>query len=130
MLNSQLEQRGDGVAVDPIATGVSFPLHQGMLARVSRISLATAMMSGLVLAAGPVGSAAASPVGAFGLFDIPQASSSPHGIAKGADGNMWFIELTGNRVSRITPTGAITEFPIPTAGSWATSITLGPDGSM
>ena len=59
----------------------------------------------------------ASPAGAFALFDIPEASSSPESIALGVDGNMWYTERVGNRISRITPSGMISEFRIPTASS-------------
>ena len=98
--------------------------------RVSRISLATAMVAGLVLATGPVSSSTASPVGAFALFDIPEISSAPEDIAKGPDGNMWFTERAANRISRLTPAGVITEFAVPTGGSMPAGITLGPDGNM
>ena len=128
--NSRIELLGDCLPVNAIAPGVRTPRHRALLGRISRVSLATAMVSGLVLAAGPVGPAAASPVGAFALFDIPDNSSTPEGIAKGSDGNMWFTERVGNRISRITPTGAITEFLIPTTTSIPAGITLGPDGNM
>src|SRR5687767_11469901 len=58
--------------------------------------------------------------------------SHPHGIARGADGNLWFTDTGGpGRVSRVTPAGAITEF---TAGltphAMPAGITPGPDGNM
>ena len=31
----------------------------------------------------------------------------------GPDGNLWFTEMTGNRIGRITPAGVVTEFPLP-----------------
>ena len=34
----------------------------------------------------------------------------PDGIAAGPDGNLWFTEIDGNRIGRITPTGVVTEF--------------------
>lgn len=37
--------------------------------------------------------------------------SGPWGIAFGPDANLWFTEINGNRVARITATGAVTEFP-------------------
>ena len=44
-------------------------------------------------------------------FTVPTAGSQP-GIAAGPDGNLWFTEITGNKIGRITPAGVITEFPI------------------
>ena len=43
-------------------------------------------------------------------FPLPVAESSPLGIALGADGNLWFVEVSGSRFGRITPAGAITDF--------------------
>jgi streptogramin lyase len=59
------------------------------------------------------------------------ASSGPHHITLGPDGNLWFTETNGNRIGRINPTtGRITEFPIPTSYSYPWGITLGPDGNL
>jgi virginiamycin B lyase len=67
-----------------------------------------------------------SPKGEFnGEFKIPTTvdkskvggSSFPRGIATGPDGNVWFAELHGNKIGRITPKGEITEFPVPTPDS-------------
>ena len=55
-------------------------------------------------------------------FALPRPNSGPGDITAGADGNMWFVELSGtmdgrkpdgNRVGRITMEGEITEFPMP-----------------
>src|SRR5438105_1035777 len=53
----------------------------------------------------------------FTAFPTPTANSRPIGLASGPDGNIWFAELVGNRIGRVTPTGAIVEFPLPTANS-------------
>lgn len=59
------------------------------------------------------------------------ASSSPHSIVAGPDGNVWFTEGMGNRIGRITPTGEITEFSAGlTPNSYPDSITNGPDGNL
>ena len=34
----------------------------------------------------------------------------PAGITAGPDGNLWFTELSGDRIGRITPAGVVTEF--------------------
>ena len=42
---------------------------------------------------------------------------SPSGITAGPDGNLWFTEVSGNKIGSINPTThAIAEFPVPTAG--------------
>src|SRR5260370_1150459 len=51
---------------------------------------------------------------------------SPGGITAGPDGALWFTELNGNRIGRITPAGQLREFPLPTAMSGLYSITAGP----
>ena len=61
-------------------------------------------------------------------FTIPTAHGSPSGITTGPDGNLWFTEVTGGQIGRITPDApnTITEFPIPTANSRPFSIVTGP----
>jgi virginiamycin B lyase len=63
-------------------------------------------------------------------FDVPTPSANPVSITLGPDGNLWFTELDGNQIGRITPSGQITEFPIPTGGAKPRGITAGPDGNL
>ena len=64
-------------------------------------------------------------------FPIPTPGSLPVGIVMGPDGNLWFMEQTGNKVARMTPDGVVTdEFQIPTPVSNAAEITTGPDGNL
>lgn len=63
-------------------------------------------------------------------FPIPTSSGSPQAIAAGPDGNLWFVELVGIKIGRITPSGTITEFAIPTSQSSPFAITAGPDGNL
>jgi streptogramin lyase len=65
-------------------------------------------------------------------FAIPTSGDSPSSITTGpdADGNLWFTEVSGNKIGRVTtsPTaGVITEFAI---GGNPNSITAGPDGNL
>jgi len=66
----------------------------------------------------------------FVEYAVPTSGSRPYGITTGPDGNLWFTELSGNKVGKITTSGAITEFSIPTAASGPTYITTGPDGNL
>ena len=74
--------------------------------RSLRLLLMGAALAVLVLLA-PAGRAQAVQVTEFPLT---VAGSSPLGIALGADGNLWFVEVSGSRFGRITPAGAITDF--------------------
>ena len=109
MTNSHRDQPRKRMPMDGNSLAVRAPWHHSG----TRIALAATLVAGLVLMTAPIGSATASPVGAFGLFDTPDTSSAPEDIAKGSDGNMWFTERVGNRISRITPAGVITEFEVP-----------------
>jgi streptogramin lyase len=69
-------------------------------------------------------------------------NSEPGGITKGPDGNLWFTELLGNKIAKITPAGVITEFPLSafsndpgscngkTGTNCPAYITSGPDGNL
>lgn len=61
-------------------------------------------------------------------FPLATAEAFPIYIAAGPDGNMWFTELTGNNIGRVTADGVITEFPIPTKGSRPIAIVPDPSG--
>jgi len=58
------------------------------------------------------------------------ANSVPLWITAGPDGALWFTEVGGNRIGRITTAGAVDEFPIPTTASGLWAITAGPDGAV
>jgi streptogramin lyase len=73
----------------------------------------------------------ASTCGVFTEFNIATASSSPQGIALGADGNLWFTESSGNKIGRITPAGTVTEYSVGlSANSGLAGIAQGPDGNI
>src|ERR1700687_3806642 len=59
------------------------------------------------------------------------AGAQPWAITAGPDGNLWFTEISGNRIGRITPLGVVTEFSAGiTAGAVPYGITAGPDGNL
>lgn len=66
--------------------------------------------------------------GVFTGFPVPTASAAPLGITVGSDGNLWFTEVRGNKIGRITTTGSIKEFPIAMANSFPSGIVNGPGG--
>src|SRR2546422_282714 len=63
-------------------------------------------------------------------YPLPTRPSAPYWIAAGPDGNLWFTEIDGNKVERITTGGVVTEYPVPTVGGWLQGITAGPDGNL
>jgi virginiamycin B lyase len=64
-------------------------------------------------------------------YSTPTINSQTQGVTAGPEGHLWFTEMSGNRIGRITPDGVITEF---SAGisSVAThyGITAGPDCNL
>jgi streptogramin lyase len=69
-------------------------------------------------------------IGGVTEFAIPTGSSQSYAITAGPDGNLWFAEVHGNKIGRITPTGTVTEFAVPTGGGGPGGITAGPDGNV
>lgn len=74
-----------------------------------------------------------------GEFKIPTTSALkdksipgcwPREITRGADDNLWFCEMGGNKIGRITTKGELTEFPLPTGESKPYCIVKGADGNM
>jgi streptogramin lyase len=70
------------------------------------------------------------PRGETSDFPLPNANSSPFGITVGADQALWFAEIGGNRIGRITTAGQITEFALPNGGNSPRDIANGPDGAL
>lgn len=48
-------------------------------------------------------------------------------MAKGPDGNVWFVNSSENLVGRVTPSGEVTEYPVPNRPQ---RIAAGPDGRL
>jgi streptogramin lyase len=95
--------------------------------RVCPCRFAVAAVALLVAAAGFTSPASAQTITEF---PIPTEYSYPWGIASGPDGNLWFTEVLGNKIGRITPSGVITEFAVPTSNCYPQGITAGPDGNV
>jgi len=106
--------------------------------RSGRRSRLVALLTAIVTCVGLLSLSTAPAWAAAGTiteFPIPTASSTPRGITAGPDGNLWFTELDGNKIGRITTGGSITEFPLPStcgssAGCGPAGITAGPDGNL
>jgi virginiamycin B lyase len=68
--------------------------------------------------------------GKFTAFPIPTAKAGPWSLTPGPDGNLWFTELGGNKIGKVTTKGKITEFPVPSKQSGPYSIVTGSDGAL
>jgi streptogramin lyase len=74
--------------------------------------------------------AGADPVGTVTEFSAGiSPASEPYDIVTGPDGNLWFTELGGNRIARMTPTGTVSEFPI-ASGFGVRGIVPATDGNL
>src|SRR5579885_57996 len=43
------------------------------------------------------------PAGTITEFPLPASSGIPQAVTAGPDGNLWFTEMDGNKIGRITP---------------------------
>ena len=65
--------------------------------------------------------------GQFTAFSVPTKGASPLGIASGADGAIWFTELSKNKIGRLS-SGSFIEYKVPTLASHPNAIVAGPAG--
>ncbi|MGI8827801.1 MAG: Vgb family protein [Chloroflexota bacterium] len=64
-------------------------------------------------------------------FSIPTSNSSTDDVGLGPNGDPWFTEQNGNKISWINPaTNHITEYKIPTANSGPFDMITGSDGNV
>jgi streptogramin lyase len=76
------------------------------------------------------------PDGTFSSYHVPEAEpghQTPQpfegDITEGPDGNIWFTELEGEHIGRLTPSGEAAYFPLP-PHTIQFGITSGPDGAL
>ena len=109
--------------------------HRDVTVDVRRVRVLFGALLLTAIISSATASGAADPIGVVTEYAVPTANSSPDAITTGADGNLWFTELSANKVAKVTTSGTITEYPIPTTSSdpMATApngITAGPDGNL
>lgn len=63
---------------------------------------------------------------AFRTINVP--GGAPLGLARGADGTIWYADAGGERIGRIAPNGGLLQFEL-AAGHTPTGIAVGADGS-
>jgi len=64
------------------------------------------------------------------IFPLGDRPAKPIYIAPGPNGNMWFTELEGSNIGRITDVGEITLFALPTENARPIVVFPGPGGLM
>ncbi len=104
-----------------------------VLARFPRmISLVIVLLVILLLSSSFSAHAQSSPftAGKVTQYPLPDGRTPFGSIAKGPDGDLWFLEYPENMVGKMTTKGAFTEYRIPTPTSRPVGITAGPDGNM
>ncbi|MDX2143437.1 MAG: hypothetical protein SFV19_08785 [Rhodospirillaceae bacterium] len=57
-------------------------------------------------------------------------SPNPKDIVAGPDGNLWFTQIDGKKIGRITLTGTVTDFSYPSSTLEPRALTVGPDGNL
>jgi virginiamycin B lyase len=68
--------------------------------------------------------------GKLDIFPLGDRPAKPIYITAGPNGNMWFTELEGSNIGRITDAGEITSFALPTKNARPIVIFPGPGGLM
>ena len=63
-------------------------------------------------------------------YTLLNRASGPYGIATWPDGALWFTEMHGGRIGRITTEGEISTYPLPTADAGPAVIAAGPDSAL
>src|SRR2546427_8393403 len=61
------------------------------------------------------------------LYRLPTPDSRIGGMTLGRGGDVWFTEIWGNKIGRLTPEGSIQEFEIPTPSSDPPDLPKGSD---
>lgn len=63
-------------------------------------------------------------------WGVPTPNSQPGNIVSDAFGDLWFTEIAGNKIGRITQNGVVVERDVPTAGSQPWGIAIEPNGRI
>jgi virginiamycin B lyase len=62
--------------------------------------------------------------------DIPTAQAHPANLAVGPDNQIWFTELQGNKIARITTDGRAREVPVASDNGQPMDIAKGPNSTL
>ena len=62
------------------------------------------------------------------VFDVPTRQSGLGDIAVAADGTVYFLELSANKIGRVAG-GRVEEFAVPTPAAGLTALAVAPDGA-
>ena len=92
----------------------------------------TSMDAGVTAMAKGVPTPTPPPLATFTEYPVPTLNSTPNEIIKGPDGNVWFTELSGNRLGSIDALGHITESALLSGNSNSApnGLNIGPDNAV
>ncbi len=60
----------------------------------------------------------------------PTANSAPYGLAIDSSGNIWFTEISGNKIGKLTPPSTFQEFSVPTANAYPYGMAIDASGNI
>ena len=60
----------------------------------------------------------------------PTANSAPYGLAIDSSGKIWFTEIAGNKIGKLTPPSTFQEFTVPTAGAYPYGMVIDSSGNI
>ncbi|HEX3895544.1 MAG TPA: hypothetical protein VHW73_04980, partial [Rudaea sp.] len=116
-------------SVAPLRTVKETAVMSFVIARQHDVKARTLLAASFFLA---TSCAAADPSLKIEAFAVPTPMGDVYSIAAGDNGDMWFVETTGDKVGKISPSGVFTEFPIPADSGLSDPIAIGKgaDGRM
>jgi virginiamycin B lyase len=69
--------------------------------------------------------------GHFTKYPLSSSETQPWGIVAGSDGNLWFTEVSTNKIARMSTSGVLLqEFTIPTPTSYPYGLVFGADSNL
>ncbi len=115
--------------ITPGGISTEFPLRLGEFGRPGRLTSGPDGNLWVVTGDSAGAFARVSPAGEqTGLFG-PAPDGGDIDIVAGADRNLWFTELAGNRIGRLGTDGQVAEFPVPPPSHGPIAITAGVEGN-
>ena len=102
----------------------------GLLAGAVAAVLLAGCGNTTVIGSTPTATATPFPISVTNEYAIPTAASNPGGLVKGPDGSVWFTEINGNKIGKLSQAAVVTDYAVPSAGAMPQTITVGPDGAL
>jgi streptogramin lyase len=121
---------GAGCTVISGATTASYTPVSADVGQTVELAVTATNSSGSASANSAPSSTVRPPAGTIIEYKLPSTVSTPSGITKGPDGNVWFATEHGGTVGKITPSGAVGLYSVAPSTSSLGGITTGPDANI